>query len=271
MIVGAWPLDLALEDAAGRALFAERLAKWQEKALREAKLHTDWADPDQAYEAAARRFLFSLLVENALPDLLTDIFAFIQSIAAAGAVNGLAQIVLKLTAPGVPDFYQGTDYWDFSLVDPDNRRPVDFEQRRKSLSAMAPTDALVHWRDGRIKQTIIARLLAARRALPELFARGDYRPVHVEGPKAKHVIAFLRTHGSNHLLVVVPRLPLALMAGIGTLQLDPSSWKGTSIDLPRDISWSDVMEEKTATGDGNIALQKLFGRFPVTIFSTNWS
>jgi len=271
MIVGAWPLDLALEDTAGRADFAERLAKWQEKALREAKLRTDWADPDQPYEAAARRFLFSLLVENALPDLLADIFAFIQSIAAAGAVNGLAQIVLKLTVPGVPDFYQGTDYWDFSLVDPDNRRPIDFEQRRKSLSAMDLADALIHWRDGRIKQAIIARLLAARRALPELFARGDYRPVRVEGQKAEHVIAFLRTYSSNHLLVIVPRLPLALMAGVEMLRLDPSSWKGISVDLPRDIAWFDVIEEKvvTTTGDGNIALQKLFGRFPVTIFSTN--
>ena len=273
MIVGAWPLDLMLEDAAGRALFAERLAKWQEKALREAKLHTDWTDPDPAYESAARQFLFNLLVDSALPDLLTDIFAFIQSIAAAGAVNGLAQIVLKLTVPGVPDFYQGTDYWDFSLVDPDNRRPVDFERRCESLSAMNLADALVHWRDGRIKQTIIARLLAARRALPELFARGDYRPVRVEGPKAEHVIAFLRTHDSSHLLVVVPRLPLALMAGVETLRLDPSSWKDTSVDLPRDIAWFDVIEEKavTTTGDGNIALQKLSGRFPVTIFSTNWS
>jgi len=273
MIVGAWPLDLMLEDSTGRADFAERLAKWQEKALREAKLRTDWTDPDPAYEAAARRFLFSLIGENALPDLLADIFAFIQSIAAAGAVNGLVQTVLKLTAPGVPDLYQGTDYWDFSLVDPDNRRPVDFERRRKSLSTTDLADALVHWRDGRIKQAIIARLLAARRALPELFARGDYRPVRVEGPLAEHVIAFLRTHGSSHLLVVAPRLPLALMAGIGSLQLDPSSWKGMSMDLPRDIAWFDVIEEKavTTSSGGNIALQKLFGRFPVTIFSTNWS
>ena len=273
MIVGAWPLDLVIEDTAGRALFAERLAKWQEKALREAKLRTDWADPDSAYEGAARQFLFGLLVENALPDLLADIFAFIQSIAAAGAVNGLAQTVLKLTVPGVPDLYQGTDYWDFSLVDPDNRRPVDFERRRKSLSAIDLADARLHWRDGRVKQAIIARLLAARRALPKLFARGDYRPVQVDGPMSRHIIAFLRTHGSSHLLVVVPRLPLALMAGIGTFQLDPSSWKGMSIDLPRDIAWFDVIEEEavTASNAGKIGLQKIFGRFPVTIFSTNWS
>jgi malto-oligosyltrehalose synthase len=130
MVVGAWPFDLALEDERGRTAFAERLAAWQEKALREAKLRTNWADPNPAYETAAREFLVRLVADNAQPELLADIFGFIQSVAAAGAVNALAQVVLKLTVPGVPDLYQGTDYWDLSLVDPDNRRPVDFEQRR---------------------------------------------------------------------------------------------------------------------------------------------
>jgi maltooligosyltrehalose synthase len=269
-IVGAWPLDLSLKDATGRAAFAARLAGWQEKALREAKLRTDWFDPNQLYETAARQFVRRLVADNALPDLLADILAFIGSVAAAGAVNGLAQVVLKLTAPGVPDLYQGTDYWDLSLVDPDNRRPIDFECRCRSLSSLDIADALDHWRDGRIKQAVIARLLAVRRTLPELFSHGDYRPVRVEGPMADHVVAFLRTHGENRLLVVVPRLPLALMTTPETLQIEPARWQGTSLVLPHSGDWFDVIERRTVSSiDGNIELQRIFARVPVTIFSTN--
>jgi (1->4)-alpha-D-glucan 1-alpha-D-glucosylmutase len=272
MIVGAWPLDLSLEDVAGRSTLAERLAGWQEKALREAKLRTDWSDPNQVYEAAARRFLLRLIGENVLPDLLIDIFAFIQSIAAAGAVNGLTQVVLRLTVPGVPDLYQGTDYWDFSLVDPDNRRPVDFERRRKSLSALDLASALATWRDGRIKQVIIARLLAARRVLPELFARGDYQPVVIEGAMAQHIVAFLRTYGDSRLLVAVPHLSQALLSDRDSLRLEQEAWKGTSLVVPREATWFDVIENRTLSAtDGIIALQQLFNRLPVAIFSTKWS
>ncbi len=272
MIVGAWPFYLTLDDEAGRATFAERLAAWQEKALREAKLHTDWYDPNPTFEAAARHFLMSLLARNALPDLLADIFAFIQSIAAAGAVNGLTQAVLRLTAPGVPDLYQGTDYWDLSLVDPDNRRPVDFERRRKSLASADLAHALAHWRDGRIKQVIIARLLAVRRALPDLFSRGDYEPVPVEGAMTQHVLAFRRRHGDDGLLVVVPRLVQVTLSDPDALLLDPTAWKGTALSLGRDQVWFDVIEDRTLSSEnGSIALQQIFGRLPVAIFSTKRS
>jgi malto-oligosyltrehalose synthase len=272
MIVGAWPFDLALEEDNGRHAFAGRLAAWQEKALREAKLHTHWADPNQAYEAAARQFLIWLVADNARPELLADIFAFIRSIAAAGAVNGLAQVVLKLTVPGVPDLYQGTDYWDLSLVDPDNRRSVDFERRRKSLLSLDVADALAHWRDGRIKQAIVARLLAIRRASPGLFARGDYRPVPVEGTKAQHVVAFLRTYGGSRLLVVVPRLPQALLRSRDALELDPAAWQSTSLTLPDETDWHDVIEGRTLQPTKQkLAARELFGRLPVAIFSTKRS
>ena len=269
MIVGAWPFDLALDDDDGRHAFAERLAAWQEKALREAKLHTGWADPNQAYEAAARQFLVRLVADNERPKLLADIFGFIQSIAAAGAVNGLAQVVLKLTVPGVPDLYQGTDYWDLSLVDPDNRRPIDFEQRRKSLSSLDVAEALDRWRDGRSKQAIVARLLSARRAAPELFARGDYRPVPVEGEKAQHLVAFLRAHGDSRILAVVPRLPLALLRSQDGLEFDPAAWKNNFLVLPDDADWHDVIEggARQAT-KRKLRVQDLFGRLPVAIFST---
>ena len=128
-IVGAWPLRSRRRRPAGRRAFAERLVAWQQKALREAKLASDWAAIDEAYEAAARDFTVALVADAALPDLLQQIVALVQRIAPAGALNGLAQMPAALTAPGVPDLYQGTELWDFSLVDPDNRRPVDWPRR----------------------------------------------------------------------------------------------------------------------------------------------
>jgi (1->4)-alpha-D-glucan 1-alpha-D-glucosylmutase len=206
-IVGAWPLDLELDDRRGRADFAKRLIGWQEKALREAKLRSDWGQPNEDYEKAARELVLDLVSEGRPLALLTDIFAFIQEIAAAGAVNGLAQAALKLTVPGVPDLYQGTEFWDFSLVDPDNRRPVDFAARWKALDTTPLATALNAWRDGRIKQILIHRLLALRRAKPDLFSAGSYEPI--EAPD--HVVAFRRRHGSDSLTVVVPRGPSRLI------------------------------------------------------------
>jgi (1->4)-alpha-D-glucan 1-alpha-D-glucosylmutase len=188
---------------------------WQEKALREAKLRSDWSDPDPAYEASAREVVMKLVAEDGHLKLLTDIFAFIQSIAPAGAVNGLSQVVLKLTAPGVPDLYQGTEYWDFSLVDPDNRRPVDFAVRQRSLGETGVAAALASWRDGRLKQLVVQRLLALRRAKPELFASGSYESIDA----GDNVVAFRRQLGSDVLVVAVPRLPHRSMAASGQLAL----------------------------------------------------
>jgi len=223
-IVGAWPLDLALDDRPGRLAFAQRVIGWQEKALREAKLRSDWSDPNRAYETTARDAVMHLLAEDGDRRLITDIFAFIQSIAAAGAVNGLSQLVLKLTAPGVPDLYQGTEYWDFSLVDPDNRRPVDFAARRKSLGTTGIAAALASWRDGRIKQLVAHRLLALRRSRPELFATGSYEPIDA----GDRVVAFRRQQGSDELLVAVPRLPHDAIAGPDRISL---KWR-PSVSLP---------------------------------------
>ena len=118
MIVGAWPPELAVEDRDGCAAFCDRLATWQQKALREAKLATDWTAPDTGYEFAARTFLKRIFADGSPAPLLGEIAAFADRIAAAGAVNGLSQVLLKLASPGVPDFYQSTEFWDFSLVDP---------------------------------------------------------------------------------------------------------------------------------------------------------
>jgi maltooligosyltrehalose synthase len=262
-IVGAWPLDLTLEDTVGRATFAQRLAVWQEKALREAKLKSDWADPDSAYEKAAQDLLHRLVVDEAAPALRAEIFAFIQQIAPAGAVNGLAQTLLRLTAPGVPDLYQGTELWDFSLVDPDNRRAVDFALRQKMLGN---DTTLAAWRDGAIKQKLIVRALALRRALPELFFAGSYEPVAVEGRLADHIVAFVRRHKGDAILTVVPRLPGALIREPATLALNVED---TRLSLPEELALFDALDDQTsAITSRNTAPQQILGRWPVALFST---
>jgi len=226
MVVGAWPFDLDPADARGRAAFAERLAGWQQKALREAKLRSDWAAVDETYEAAARAFLRRLVADAELPDLLGAIVAFADRLAPAGAVNGLAQTLLKLTVPGVPDLYQGSDLWDLSLVDPDNRRPVDFAARTAVTDAPL-AELAATWRDGRIKQVLIRRALALRRRAPRLFAEGDYRPLRVDGAARRTVVAFARRAGPDWMLVVAPRL----VTPRANLALAPDAWRGTELVL----------------------------------------
>ncbi len=234
MIVGAWPITLSADDGAGCKAFAERLAGWQHKAIREAKLQGDWTGPDEAYEAAARDFLFSLLAPGSA--FASEAAQFVRRIAPAGAVNGLAQTLLKLTVPGVPDFFQGTEFWDFSLVDPDNRRPVDFAARIDALRADASPAALATaWRDGRVKQAVIARTLALRRAAPELFARGDYVPLEATGPLAGHVLAFMRVRGDAASLTVVPRLPHILLADRDAIAIPPDAWRDTALHCPTEL------------------------------------
>ncbi len=234
MILGAWPTTLGAADRAGRRAFAQRLAGWQAKALHEAKLRTSWTSPDEAYETAARGFLDAVMDDDRF---IVEVVAFVDRIGPAGAVNGLAQAVLKLTVPGVPDIYQGTEFWDQSLVDPDNRRPVDFATRAAALKAMAsgtaeaPSVLAPAWRDGRVKQAVIARILGLRAHAPVLFARGDYAPLPIEGPCADRVIAFSRRHGDAALLVVVPRLPLGLKVG-PDLVVPPAAWEGTAVAVP---------------------------------------
>ena len=168
-LLGSWPLRLEADDAAGMQTYLERLLRWQEKALREAKLRTHWSAPNTAYETVCREFLTRLLTDDAYRELRQDIAAAAMAIAPAGAVNSLSQCLLRTTLPGVPDLYQGADFWDFSLVDPDNRRPVDFEAHVAALSTHSNLKELVtQWRDGRIKQHLLATVLNLREAHAEL-------------------------------------------------------------------------------------------------------
>ncbi|AYD64872.1 malto-oligosyltrehalose synthase [Achromobacter sp. B7] len=272
-LVGAWPLSLSPERLSEQpeaiADFLGRIAQWQEKALREAKLHTSWTDPNADYEGAARRCIEALQQPGDGQALLRDIGTWALKIASAGLVNSLTQTVLRNTVPGVPDLYQGADLWDFSLVDPDNRRPVDYAERAALLAESNPpgtlegdaTDATATlqedarpdvlaghvdtpiatdaqaWRSGAIKQSLIQRALALRARHPDVFRLGDYTPLAVHGPRAANVIAYLRRHDGRCVVVVAPRLCAMALAGYaqGKPAQAAAYWEGTRVALPADV------------------------------------
>ncbi len=260
MLVAAWPLGLAADDAEGVAAFAARIGAWQVKSVRESKLISEWAAPDEAYEAACAAFLAGTL-DPGRP-VLAEIVAFAARIGAAGAVNGLAQTLLRLTAPGVPDLYQGTEYWDQSLVDPDNRRPVDFAARMASLAAnQHPADLLADWQNGVVKQAIIARALELRARNPMLFARGVYMKLDVEGPASGHVLAFARRFRNRTSVTAVTRLSAGMVADVPLVPEE--AWAGTSVVLPG-FDWIDVLNGGSVT-EKKIPVARLFERLPVAL------
>lgn len=261
-IVGAWPLLPDLHKT-----LTERLAAWQQKALREAKLHTSWTEPNLPYEAAARAFLYVVMDDRRR--FLPEVAAIVSRIAAAGAVNGLAQVVLKLTAPGVPDVYQGCEFWDQSLVDPDNRREVDFAARVAALAAgRSPLDLASSWPDGRVKQTVIACILALRGRQPKLFARGDYLPLAATGARGNHIIAFARQHEDAALIVITPRLPLGLLPEDGSILLPAPVWHDTALDVPPALQgrFVSVFSGEHLTLSARLPLSVALADFPAGVY-----
>ena len=268
MVVGAWPPHLTLFDEADLHAFTERLAGWQEKALREAKLRTSWLAPDEKYESKAQDFLLDLLSLHG--DFLPLARSFVDMIARAGAVNGLVQAVLKMTVPGMPDFFQGSEFWDFSLVDPDNRRAVDYDMRRAALADHSPwADRLRTWRDGRIKQAVIQAILGLRRQVPDLFARGDYTPLKVNGALGERVVAFTRKHGESVLIVVVPRLAYRLLQAGEPLALDPGHLQDNAVSLPDHLHGRQLTslftDGEAVTVGSELPFVSLMADFPLAI------
>jgi (1->4)-alpha-D-glucan 1-alpha-D-glucosylmutase len=277
-IIGAWPLDLSPDDAEALAAFRDRIAAWQDKALREAKRHSGWAVPDEAYEAAARDFLAGVLDPSRPARVVFDIHDFVQRLAAPGAVNSLSQLVLRLTSPGIPDLYQGTEYWDFSLVDPDNRRPGDYAARAASLAeGDAPENLLGHWRDGRVKQAILHRLLALRARNPALFEHGGYAPLRVIGPAADQVLAFTRENADQSIIIVISRLPAKLGVS-GVPRVASHAWEGTHLCVQRSPNvrrFADVLrppsanllepETPDAAETGRLSLDQILAALPVAV------
>ena len=264
-IVGAWPLALTVADKDGLETYASRLAGWQQKAVREAKLFSDWSAPNETYERAAASFIRSLFSEPS--ELLNELVLFAQRIAAAGAANGLAQTLIKLTAPGIPDIYQGTEYWDLSLVDPDNRAPVAFEPRKRSLDHATPADRASTWRDGHVKQAMIERILALRKDSPFVFSEGKYVPLATAGPFAENVVAFARKYQSSVVVVTSIRWPTHVLDSDRSLAPTIDRWRDTRIVLPdslRRLTGSSALHRsKTVSFDKTFDAAEVFDVLPV--------
>ncbi len=272
MLIAAWPPELAASDADGIAAFGQRILGWQEKAMREAKRHTAWVGPNEPYEQACRDFVLATLDTGRASRVVAEIFAFAARIGPAGAINGLSQTLLRLTVPGVPDLYQGADRWDMSMVDPDNRRPVDYALREAALpEALAPETAvgIGAWQTGQVKQAVIARALALRRRLPDVFADGSYTPLTVSGAAADHVLAFARQLGDTRLLIAVTRLSWSLLGEDARPLAPPGAWQDTSIKLPAEWVGSRCVD---ALGDARVTLAEqvpvatLLAGLPVGLF-----
>jgi (1->4)-alpha-D-glucan 1-alpha-D-glucosylmutase len=255
------------------------------KATKEAKVNTSWINPNQAYDDALQEFVSTVLDDFLFRD---DFQALRERVAQYGMYNSLSQAVLKLTAPGVPDIYQGTETWDFSLVDPDNRRPVDYDLRRQMLNAlqeqMCPKgrdlvnltrELLETWRDGRIKLYATHRALTYRREHPELFLAGAYTPLEGIGPRRDHVCAFARQHGSHTLLAVAPRFLTRLTPNPHTPPLGPQVWQESWLSLPATTHggrYSNLFTGESVTavsreGRSMLALGDVFAHFPVALLA----
>jgi (1->4)-alpha-D-glucan 1-alpha-D-glucosylmutase len=280
-LIGSW--ITAAEGGAGRTVFCERLVEYMLKAVREAKAHTTWTDPDLEYEEAVRRF-----VQQSLEDFpfVEDFRAVQQKTAFFGRFNSLSQLLLKMTCPGIPDLYQGTELWDFNLVDPDNRRPVDYALRqsmfkelkdRFSRSSSDLRDPLGHLlrepETGLVKMYLIWRALNCRTANRGLFDQGSYIPLQATGSKKTHICAFARKLGSKEVIAIAPRLVVGLVDGVERPPMG-DIWEDTLLALPdtdpkcqfQNVLTRQVLSVAGGGGaKGGLRLADALGLFPVAL------
>ncbi len=269
-LLGAYPMPGQDEDD-----FENRVQEYIQKALREAKVNSNWTTPNEEYEAAAKAFAVKLL-DKSRP--FWGIFEkFRSKTTDFGIVNSLSQVLLKFTAPGVPDVYQGTELWDFSLVDPDNRRAVNYEKRQAWLEELDSTDLRKLenlWEDlwenrydARIKLWLTRTLFTERKNNADLFAKGEYLPLEVEGEGKDHVLAFARKHLHTWYIVAVPLHLAALAKEQGVETLEEIDWKDTKVILPKDApkDWQDTLVRSNGSYAHELSVGDLFGIFPLAL------
>jgi (1->4)-alpha-D-glucan 1-alpha-D-glucosylmutase len=296
ILVGSWPQGASGKQPPMPALhashFRERIAAYMHKAIKEAKVHTSWVNPNREYDAAVEDFVLSALNMQGENAFLDDFLPFQKHVAHYGKINSLAQLLLKLTCPGVPDIYQGSELWDLRLVDPDNRGPIDYKVRHAILLDLAEricpfengrrstyplkdlaVELLRESDDGRIKLYIIYRMLKFRRQHPEVFTTARYIPLDAKGIKERNVCAFSRVHASHAAIVAVPRLLVDLTDGSESALLDKESWKDTRLLLPnknrknnyRNLFTGEVLSAEENEGVASLRLSALFENFPVAV------
>ncbi len=266
-LLGTWPFEPFDEwSDAARNDYVVRIQQYMTKAMKEAKLNTSWVQPNEEWDTAVVDFVARVLAPGARNRFLESFIPVAQEVARIGAINSLTQTLLKLTAPGVPDIYQGNEIWDFSLVDPDNRRPVDYEERQKMLEGLkeaSPEDLLGNWTDGRIKLFLTHRLLTFRRENPALFAQGSYLPRSLTGTFAESCIAFAREHAGRSIFVFAPRLS----ARVGFPPIG-EAWRDTVAQLPANRGgFHDLFTGATFPPEEMQPLSRLFARLPFAVLT----
>jgi (1->4)-alpha-D-glucan 1-alpha-D-glucosylmutase len=281
-LLGAWPFGAFSENIHNQ--FLERIQGYAVKALREAKVNTSWLNPDEAYETAVCEFLSRILSLSSANSFLQDFLPFQHRLAQYGIYNSLCQVLIKILAPGVPDFYQGTELWDFSLVDPDNRQPVDYFHRQQRLSEIhhmqKTTSSLdfVHAllndaENGLIKMFLTTTALHVRKKNPKLFLEGSYLPLEAKGEQAHHVCGFIRQDHKSSCLTVFPRFLASLIPDPTAPPLGESVWGQTWMTIPpetpyhsfRNILTQEIVTPQNGPGVLGLPLGTLFQHFPFAL------
>ncbi|MCF8177878.1 MAG: malto-oligosyltrehalose synthase, partial [Sulfuritalea sp.] len=281
-LIGTWPLEIP--DEAALADYRSRIDAYMIKALREAKEHSSWVKVNTEYEAAMSGFVQALLAPGENNLFLADFIPIAQPIARHGLINSLSQTLIKLASPGVPDIYQGCELWQFNLVDPDNRRPVDFAHRHQLLHEVkalidAPADQwpqrlqplVADMTDGRIKLYTLWQSLCLRQRWPEVFREGSYLPLNISGKHATHVCAFARCSGDRRLIVVVPRLTARLMGDRSVPPLEAEIWRDTHVELPDELTrtdWRNVLTGERHSMARKLEMGALLTCFPVALLAS---
>lgn len=279
-LIGTWPLESPHGEEL--ATYVGRIQQYMIKAVREAKFYTSWIAPNEPYERAITSFVEAILSDESGNTFRSDFEPFAQQISECGIWNSLSQTLLKLTSPGIPDIYQGTGMWDFSLVDPDNRRPIDYEKRSQQLNELqtdmrsshdhqVAAELLKTAHDGRVKLLVHFEALDFRCRHPDLFTTGEYIPLSTIGKHAANVCAFIRRHESVAALVVVPRLVVQLSSPPGSAPLGHEIWDDTQIVLPAELnkhSWHNLFTHDTrkASDQSTIPVSEILHHFPVGLF-----
>jgi len=263
-LLGSWPQEEDFDSEAYR----ERITAYMIKAVREAKLHSSWINVNAAYESALTDFIAALLAPGDKNLFLADFVPQARRIAHHGLLNSLSLTLLKLTAPGVPDIYQGCELWQFTLVDPDNRHPVDYALRRRLLDQLDSFDLAGPLADPRHKLALIRRTLALRAEWPKVFREGGYLPLAVKGAHANHVCAYARRLGDQAIIAVVPRLTYKLLGEAGGLPLGETVWQDTTLEPPKSLyngHWKNLFTGQSITGAGSLPLSEVLSDYPVAL------